>query len=89
MTEKWADNVNLIAWLGLGALRMKVRTVVLLAFLTALWIIGLISQLHSAEAVMRYLALSLAIVAVALWRMPVKPALRRRFRDRKRPPDRD
>ena len=65
---------------------MRVRTVVLLAFLTALWVIGLLSQLHSAEAVMRYLVLSLAIVAVALWRMPVKPALRRRFRDRKDPP---
>ena len=41
---------------------MRVRTVVLLAFLTALWVIGLLSQLHSAEAVMRYLVLSLAIV---------------------------
>ncbi|MBX9840687.1 MAG: hypothetical protein K2Z80_02645 [Xanthobacteraceae bacterium] len=68
---------------------MRVRTVVLLAFLTALWIIGLIGQLHSAEAAMRYLALSLAIIAFAVWRMPVKPALRRRFRDRKRPPDQD
>lgn len=68
---------------------MKVRTVVLLAFLSALWIVGLLGQLHSAEAAMRYLALSLAIVAVALWRMPVKPALRRRFRDKRRPPDRD
>ena len=88
LTEKRADNVNLIVCRA-GVLRMKVRTVVLLAFLTALWIIGLIGQLHSAEAAMRYLALSLAIVAFALWRMPVKPALRRRFRDRKRPPDRD
>jgi hypothetical protein len=58
----------------------------LFAVLTALWIIGLIGQLHSGEAAMRYLALSLAIVAVGLWRMPVKAAQRRRFRDRKRPP---
>lgn len=68
---------------------MRVRTVVLLASLSALWIFGLIGQLHSAEAAMRYLTLSLAIVAVALWRMPVKPAMRRRFRDKRRPPDRD
>ena len=67
---------------------MKVRTVVLLAFLSALWLIGLIGQLHSAEAAMRYLALSLAIVAVALWRMPAKALQRRRFRDRNgRPPE--
>jgi hypothetical protein len=66
---------------------MRVWTVVLLGALTALWIIGLIGQLHSAEAAMRYMALSLAIVAVALWRMPVKPALRRR--DKIRPPDRE
>jgi hypothetical protein len=65
---------------------MRVRTVVLLAFLTALWIVGLIGQLHSSEAAMRYLALSLAIVAVAVWRMPVKAAQRRRFRDRRPPP---
>jgi hypothetical protein len=68
---------------------MKVRTVVLLAGLSALWLIGLIGQLHSTDAALRYLVLSLAIVAIGLWRMPVKQAVRRRFRDRKRPPDRD
>jgi hypothetical protein len=68
---------------------MKVRTVVLLAVLSALWLIGLIGQLHSTDAALRYLVLSLAIVAIGLWRMPVKQAVRRRFRDKKRPPDRD
>jgi hypothetical protein len=68
---------------------MKVRTVVLLAGLSALWLIGLIGQLHSSESALRYLVLSLAIVAIGLWRMPVKQAARRKFRDRKRPPDRD
>ncbi|HEY5964948.1 MAG TPA: hypothetical protein VIU42_13105 [Xanthobacteraceae bacterium] len=68
---------------------MKMRTVVLLAGLSALWLIGLIGQLHSSEAALRYLVLSLAIVAIGLWRMPVKQAARRKFRDRKRPPDRD
>jgi hypothetical protein len=43
----------------------------------------------SSEAALRYLVLSLAIVAIGLWRMPVKQAARRKFRDRKRPPDRD
>jgi len=67
---------------------MKIRTVVLLAVLSALWIIGLLSQLHSTDAAMRYLALSLAIAAVFVWRMPVRPLARRKFRDRKSPPDR-
>ena len=43
---------------------MKVRTVVLLAGLSALWLIGLIGQLHSPKPRMRYLVLSLAIVAI-------------------------
>jgi hypothetical protein len=68
---------------------MKAWTVVLLAVLSALWLIGLIGQLHSSDAALRYLVLSLAIVAIGLWRMPVKQAVRRRFRDKKRPPDRD
>jgi len=60
--------------------------VVLLAGLSALWIFGLLGQLHSGEAMMRYLALSLALVAIAAWRWQPQPALRRRFRDRRRPP---
>ena len=67
---------------------MKIRTVVLLAVLSALWILGLLSQLHSTDAAMRYLALSLAIAAVAVWRMPPRPLARRKLRDRKSPPDR-
>jgi hypothetical protein len=71
---------------------MKTRTVVLLAVLSALWIVGLHSQLHSIDAAMRYLALSLGIAAVAVWltpvRSPARAPARRKFRDRKSPPDR-
>ena len=67
---------------------MKIRTVVLLAVLSALWIIGLRSQLHSTDAAMRYLALSLGIAAAAVWLTPARPLARRKFRDRKNPPDR-
>ena len=67
---------------------MKSRTVVLLAVLSALWISGLLSQLHSTDAAMRYLALSLAIAAVAIWRTRARPFARRKLRDRKSPPDR-
>jgi len=64
---------------------MSVRTVVLMAFFTALWIVGLLGQLYSPEAVMRYLALSMALVAVCVWRMEPRPALRRIFRNARRP----
>ncbi len=66
---------------------MSTRMVVLLASFTALWIFGLIGQFYSAEAAMRYLALSMAILAVGVWRWQPRPALRRRFRDRRLPPD--
>jgi hypothetical protein len=66
---------------------MSTRMIVLMAFLAALWIFGLIGQTYSGEAAMRYLALSLAIVAIAVWRMQPGPALlRRRIRDRQHPP---
>lgn len=65
---------------------MSARMVVLLAGLSALWIFGLLGQLHSDEALMRYLALSLGLVAIGVWRWRPQPALRRRFRDRQRPP---
>ena len=65
---------------------MSARMIVLSAFLAALWIFGLVGQFHSAEAGMRYLALSLAIVAVGVWRWQPRPALRRRYRDRRGPP---
>ena len=67
---------------------MNIRSVVLLAILSALWLSGLLSQLHSTDAAMRYLVLSLGIVAVAVWLMPVRAPARRKFRDRKNPPDR-
>jgi hypothetical protein len=66
---------------------MSVRMVVLVAILSALWLSGLIGQLYSAEAAMRYLALSTAILAFGVWRWQPVPAFRRRFRDRQRPPD--
>lgn len=65
---------------------MSPRMIVLLAFLAALWIFGLVGQFHSAEAGMRYLALSMAILAVGVWRWKPLPALRRRNRDRQGPP---
>ena len=62
--------------------------IVLTAFLAALWLFGLVGQVYSAEAAMRYLALSMAIVAVAVWRMKPRPALlRSRVRDQQRPPE--
>jgi hypothetical protein len=60
--------------------------IVLLAFLSVFWIVGLVGQFYSAEATMRYLAFSLALVAVMVWRLPARAALRRRWRDRRRPP---
>lgn len=66
---------------------MSARMVILSAFLAALWVFGLIGQVYSGEAAMRYLVLSMAIVAVAVWRMKPRPTLlRRRVRDRQRPP---
>ena len=66
---------------------MSVRMVVLLAFFAALWLFGLIGQFYSAEAAMRYLALSMVILAVGVWRWQPRPALRRRYRDRQPPPE--
>ena len=66
---------------------MSTRMIVLLAFLAALWIFGLIGQFHSAEAVMRYLALSTAVLAVGVWRWQPRPQLNRLFRDRRHPPE--
>jgi hypothetical protein len=63
---------------------MSARMVVLLGFLAALWLFGLIGQVYSGEAAMRYLALSMVILAVGVWRWQPRPALRR-SRDR-RPP---
>jgi hypothetical protein len=67
---------------------MSARMVLLLAFLAALWVFGLIGQSYSGEATMRYLALSMAIVAVAVWRMAPRPAvLKQRSADQQRPPN--
>ena len=48
---------------------MSVGMVVVLALFSALWIIGLIGQLDSDTSVMRYMALSLALVAVGVFRL--------------------
>jgi hypothetical protein len=47
---------------------MSVGTVVVLAAFSALWIYGLIGQLHSEISIMRYLVLSLALVAAGVYR---------------------
>jgi len=64
---------------------MNVRMIVLLAIFSALWLFGLIGQSYSGEAAMRYLVLSMAILAVGVWRWQNRPALRRRSHDG-RPP---
>ena len=47
---------------------MSVGMVVLLAVFSALWIIGLLGQLHSDISTMRYLVFSLALVAIGVFR---------------------
>ena len=47
---------------------MSVGMVVLFAVFSALWIIGLVDQLHSDVSTMRYLALSLSLIAVGVFR---------------------
>ena len=67
---------------------MTLRTIVLSAFLAALWLAGLVDQFHSSEAAMRYLVLSMAIVAICLCRRQPLPALMRRKADQpRRPPE--
>ncbi len=65
---------------------MNSRMMLMTAFFSALWIFGLMGSLDSPEAVMRYLTLSMAIVAFGVWRWQPKAAVRRRFRDRRHPP---
>jgi hypothetical protein len=60
--------------------------VALLAVMSALWLYGLLGQLYSAEAMMRYLALSMALVAFGAWRWQPR-RLRVRSRDRRKPLD--
>ena len=65
---------------------MRVVNIVILAVLSAFWIYGLLDQFHSLHAVFLYLALSLLVVAIAVWRwLPqrkLKPLKRREWRDR-------
>lgn len=65
---------------------MRVGMVALLAVMSALWLYGLLGQLYSAEAMMRYLALSMALVAIGAWRWQPR-RLRVRSRDRRKPLD--
>lgn len=65
---------------------MRIGMTALLAVMSALWVYGLLDQLYSTHAAMRYLALSLSFVAIAVWRwQPPRQLQKRRFRDR-RPP---
>jgi hypothetical protein len=87
---KPATNARSVAAAGMSELGyrvMRTQMVVLSAVMAAFWLYGLLGQLHSRDAAMRYLALSAAIVAVCVWRLRPLPALRRRFRDRRRPPE--
>ena len=47
---------------------MSVSTVVLSAVFAALWVYGLIDQLQSDGTIMRYLVISLALIALGLYR---------------------
>ena len=51
-----------------GSRIMSVGTVVLLAVFSAFWIYGLMEQFHSDDSLKRYLAISLAVVAVGVFR---------------------
>jgi hypothetical protein len=66
---------------------MRKQTFFLSAVMVAFWLYGLFEQLHSKDAAMRYLALSAAIIAVYVWRLQPRPALRSQARDRRRPPE--
>ena len=63
---------------------MRLRHVVLLAVMSALWIFGLWDQMYSGEAVMRYLALSLVLVAIGVWRWQPRRKLKPREQERRR-----
>ena len=65
---------------------MRVGMVALLAVMSALWLYGLLGQFYSAEAMMRYLALSMALVAIGAGRWQPR-RLRVRSRDRRKPLD--
>jgi hypothetical protein len=47
---------------------MSIGMVVMLAVFSSLWIIGLIGQLHSDTSIMRYLVISLALIAAGVFR---------------------
>jgi hypothetical protein len=47
---------------------MSVGMVVLVAVFSALWLFGLIEQFQSDVSIMRYLAISLGVIAVGVFR---------------------
>ena len=70
---------------------MRMGAVVLYAVLAAFWLLGLWNQLHSTHSAMRYLALSLGLVAIAVWRWQPRRKLQPQEHDRqrdRRPPQR-
>jgi hypothetical protein len=55
---------------GIGV--MSIGMVVILAVFSSLWIIGLIGQLHSDTSIMRYLVISLALIAIGVFRFTMR-----------------
>ena len=54
---------------------MSNRMMVLSAVAAVFWILGLIDQLVAGQSVMRYLALSAALIAIAVWRWQPHPKI--------------
>ena len=68
---------------------MRTKMVILLAVGSAFWIFGLIDQFVAGKSVMPYLALSAALISIAVWRWQPRQPQRRRNRDRRAPQGRD
>ncbi len=70
---------------------MSNRMIALSAVAAVFWILGLIDQLVAGQSVMRYLALSAALIAIAVWRWQPhqKPELQERAPESERTPPRE
>ncbi len=65
---------------------MRTKMVILLAVGSAFWILGLIDQLVAGQSVMRYLALSAALIAIGVWRWQPSRKLKPQPQERERTP---